>query len=272
MVNNSMEVRKIEHQHKGKFWSTTELKQISSDIIQVLMILIVLCPLRVKAQEYNGTSGLLNVPSAEIEAEGTFRGGAAFLHREFLPDKYPGTHHPFGYYASISPLSWIEVSYAATFLRYRKSGRMVTNEDRHSNVKIRPLKEGTWWPAIAVGMDDIGTRWGDELDKNGNKNNHFQNIYVVGSKHLNISGYEWGAHLAYRYYTSTANKNRRGIAGGLTLRPAFYKPLRCIVEWDGVGVNAGADVLLWRHLFLQASLVHGTGFMGCVSYHYTIPF
>ena len=32
------------------------------------------------------------------------------------------------------------------------------------------------------------------------------------------------------------------------------------------------DVLLWRHLFVQACLVHGTGFMGALSYHYTMKF
>ena len=142
------------------------------------------------------------------------------------------------------------------------------NEDRRVNVKVMPLYEGRWWPAIALGMDDVG-----RFDRIGtNKaNNYFQNIYGVMTKHFDIRGWELGAHLAYRYYTKDVNKDRRGVAGGLTVRPAFYRPLRFIAEWDGTGVNVGADVLLWRHLFIQAALVHGRGFTGGVSYHYTIP-
>ncbi|MCR4995642.1 MAG: hypothetical protein K6A32_09780, partial [Bacteroidales bacterium] len=64
----------------------------------------------------------------------------------------------------------------------------------------------------------------------------------------------------------------RGVAGGLSFRPSFYRHLRGIAEWDGVGMNVGADVLLWRHWFLQAAVVHGKGFMGGMSYHYTIDF
>ena len=152
------------------------------------------------------------------------------------------------------------------------------NEDRRVNVKLTPLYEGCWWPAVAVGMDDIGRF--KRIKTGNNRNNYFQNIYAVASKHFDIQGWELGAHLSYRYYSNDKNRDRRGVAGGITLRPAFfvkrngnterYRPLRLIAEWDGVGVNAGADVLLWRHLFLQAALVHGRGFMGGVSYHYTI--
>ena len=142
------------------------------------------------------------------------------------------------------------------------------NEDRRVNVKLTPLYEGRWWPGIAVGMDDIGRF---KRFKTGVKgNNYYQNIYVAASKHFDIRGYELGAHLAYRYYSSDVNSNRRGLAGGVTFRPAFYRPLRLVGDWDGVGVNVGADVLLWRHLFVQAALVHGQGFTGGLGYHYTI--
>ena len=72
------------------------------------------------------------------------------------------------------------------------------------------------------------------------------------------------------------------MAGGVTFVPRLGESLqgprawlqrpRFIVEWDGVGVNVGADVLLWRHLFVQAALIHGQGFTGVLAYHYTIPF
>ena len=240
------------------------------------MIVIILCllPLCGRAQEYNGLTGLLQVPSAETDSAGTFRANAMFLHQAFLPVQMP-RKNTFNYGVGLTAWPWIEASYCASLLWMHKNANKSEdmgfyNEDRRVNVKVRPLKEGRWWPAIALGMDDIGRFKRIKNGKNGN--NYFQNIYIVGTKHFDIRGYELGAHLAYRYYSSDVNSDRRGIACGLTLRPAFYHPLRIIAEWDGVGVNVGADVLLWRHLFVQACLVHGHGFTGGVGYYYRIPF
>ena len=241
-------------------------------VLCLCMIPLWMIPLWGWAQDYHGTTGLLQVPSAETDSAGTFRGGVHFLHRAFLPAQMPNKN-TMGYTIGLTAWRWLEMSYSAALLymhknRDKEEEMGYYNEDRRVNVKVMPLYEGRWWPAIALGMDDVG-----RFDRIGtNKaNNYFQNIYGVMTKHFDIRGWELGAHLAYRYYTKDVNKDRRGVAGGLTVRPAFYRSLRFIAEWDGAGVNVGADVLLWRHLFIQAALVHGRGFTGGVSYHYTIP-
>ncbi len=197
-----------------------------------------------------------------------------YMSREFLPDQMPDKYS-FGYGVGVTLFSWLEASYCPTLLWMEKhvDGKVkhaFYNEDRRLNVKVRPLKEGRWWPALAFGMDDVGRL--DRIKDGKNLNNYFQNLYVVGSKHFDTGGYELGAHLAYRYYVTDVNRKRRGMAGGVTVRPSFYRPLRATVEWDGKGVNAGVDMLLWHHLFAQCALVHGSSFMGILSYHYTMPF
>ena len=244
------------------------------DSYVIVLILLITCISHVSAQEYNGLTGLLQVPSAETDSAGTFRGNAMFLHREFLPAQMPGKN-TMSYNIGLTLFRWLELSYGTALLWMHKNADKSEkmgyyNEDRRVNVKLTPLYEGRWWPAIAVGMDDIGRF--KRIKTGNNRNNYFQNIYAVASKHFDIQGWELGAHLSYRYYSTDANRGRRRVAGGITLRPAFYRPLRLVAEWDGVGVNAGADVLLWRHLFHQAALVHGRGFMGGVSYHYRISF
>ena len=238
-----------------------------------LFVIGCLLPLCARSQAYNGLTGLLQVPSAETDTAGTFRGNISFLHRAFMPAQMPDKN-TMSYTIGITPFRWMEVSYGAALLwmyknRDKTSKKGFYNEDRRVNVKVTPLYEGRWWPAIALGMDDVGRF--NRISNGTNNNNYFQNIYGVASKHFGIHGWELGAHIAYRYYTSEKNKERRGVAGGLTLRPAFYHPLRVVAEWDGIGVNVGADVLLWRRLFLPAALVHGRGFTGGVSYRYTIP-
>lgn len=231
------------------------------------------------AQEYHGISGLLQVPNAETDSAGTFRGGFAWVDKRMLPDlTYYGDGIPFSapcYTIGMTMWEWMQLSYTGTLVKlhpnkYTPLGYY--NQDRHVNIKLRPLKEGRWYPAVAIGWDDIS-----DLNWLGGKStvvssSFFENFYVAASKHFEVHGWELGAHLAYRYYPSDKNSNRRGFAGGLTIRPAFYHPLRVITEWDGVGVNVGVDVLLWRHLFVQAALVHGQGFSCCLSYHYTIKF
>ena len=95
--------------------------------INLFLFVIFLC-VRVTAQEYNGLTGLLHVPSAEPDSSGTFRGGGLFLHRNFLPEKLYGTFNTFDYYIAISPWSWLEMSYACILLRYKNRGEWVTNE------------------------------------------------------------------------------------------------------------------------------------------------
>ena len=246
-----------------------------------ILLIVLILPSNFFAQNYHGITGLLQVPSAETDSAGTFRGGVSFLHKAFLPDlSYYGDGIPFNtmsYSVGFTPWQWVELSYTGTFVKMHPSGDESRplgyyNEDRHINIKFRPLKEGKYWPAIAVGWDDAGNFKTLKFKKSMTSNAFFENLYIVGSKHFDIQSNVLGVHLAYRYYPSKENSERRGIAGGVTFRPSFYRPLRIIAEWDGVGVNAGADVLLWRHLFLQACLVHGRGFTGGISYHYTIHF
>ena len=137
-------------------------------------------------------------------------------------------------------------------------------KDRTFNAKVRPLKEGKWWPSVAIGMQDIGhTPTNSELGVDGA---YFQNIFLALTKHLRWKRHELGIHLAYRYYTSDYNAKWRGIAGGVSYRPAFAKNLRAMVEYTGSDVNISVDCQLWRHLFLQASLLDGKHFSGGVSF------
>ena len=247
----------------------------------ITFVSVVLWTLGANAQEYHGTTGLLQVPSAETDSAGTFCGGMTFVHKGMLPDmSYYGDGKPFNapcYTVGITAWPWLQMSYTGTLVKMHPNDDKSRplgyyNEDRHINIKLRPLEEGRWWPAIALGWDDIGSLKSLKIGKKWTTNNFFECLYVAGTKHFDIKGYELGAHLSYRYYPSDKNRDRRGVAGGLTLRPAFYRPLRLIAEWDGAGVNVGADVLLWRHLFIQAALVHGRGFTGGIGYHYRIPF
>ena len=252
----------------------------------VALCLLPLC--HISAQEYCGTTGLLAVPTAEMADAGTFRAGAFFLNDHFTPDKMTcdgKKYNTGGYFISIAPWSWMELSYACTLLKYHKNKDKnepagYYNEDRRLGLKLRPLKEGKWWPALAVGADDVEQFVEKWMNHNGGT--YFHNAYLVASKYFDIRGHELSAHVGYRYFFKEQNRERRGVAGGIAYVPRLGESLRgerswlqrprFIVEWDGACVNVGADCLLWRHLFVQAGLTNGKYFAGGLAYHYRIPF
>lgn len=221
------------------------------------------CLTVLQAQEYSGITGMIHVPTAEMATEGEARVGVFFLNREFLPDKInyqSQKYHTTNHFLAITPFPWIELAYICTLEKVKDNNGDVgyNMKDRHFAVKVRPLKEGKWWPALAIGTQDPGRTIEDAHGDYA----YFQNFYVAASKHFVWKRHELGVHLAYRYYRSDFNVKWRGVAGGIAYRPAFAKNLRVMVEYTGDAVNIGADCLLWRYIFLQASLQNGKYFTG----------
>lgn len=220
------------------------------------------------AQEYTGITGMMHVPTAEIAPAGTARVGGFFLNREFVPNQLilvgKGTkYNTFNYFLAIAPFSWIELSYVCTMLKFHKNADISQpvgyyGKDRHFCVKLRLLKEGKYWPSLAIGTQDP-TR---TIEDNSGDDAYFSNFYVAASKHLDIRGHELGVHLTYRYYQSDFNVKWQGITGGITYRPAFAPNSRAILEYTGDDVNVAVDCYLWRLLFLQAGLQNGKYFSG----------
>ena len=222
----------------------------------------------VKAQEYAGITGMMHVPTAEMAPEGEARVGAFFLSGEFLPDRMRYADEKYGswnHFLAITPFSWIELAYVCTLMKGENDkGKVGYNrKDRHFAVKLRPLKEGRYWPAIAIGAQDPGRRIKESYEEGiSASNSFFQNFYVAASKHVLLERHELGIHLTYRYYSSDFDARWRGVVGGITYRPAFARNLRAMVEYTGDEVNVGVDCLLWKHLFLQACLQDGKHFSG----------
>lgn len=221
---------------------------------------------RGQAQEYTGITGMIHVPTAEMASEGDARIGASFLNREFMPDRmvFGGKkYHSFNYYLAITPFSWIELAYVETLMKNYKNADLAEKvgyytKDRHFVVKLRPLKEGRYWPAVAIGTQDPGR---SVEDKTGDYT-YFGNYYIAATKHWRPGGHELGFHLTYRHYRSDYNRKWNGVVGGVTYRPAFASNCRAMVEYTGNDVNVGVDCLLWKHLFIQAALQNGKYFSG----------
>ncbi len=194
-------------------------------IRRITALVFILLPVLGKAQIYTGVEGLLHVPSAELSPANSMSIGAHYVNTDFVPNGF-SMDSPLAFHISLTPYKWVEASYMV--LMWKKDDTYLP--DRSLSVKLQPLKEGKWWPALVVGGFDI---WGTSLNKN---------FYAATVKHFNGLGGEWGVNVAYRHYFKENSEDKwGGLVGGLTFRPKFYRDLRATVEYDGCEFNIGVD-------------------------------
>ena len=139
---------------------------------KILLILVgTLVYMSLYAQFTTGTTGLLNMPTAEMQRDKTFMFGGGFLEKHATPARW--TYNTLNYYINITLFPWLEVAYDCTLHKAMKCdpvygcgfwvpstyGKFV-NQDRNFSVRLRLLKEGQWWkymPAIVIGSNDVTT-------------------------------------------------------------------------------------------------------------------
>ena len=233
-----------------------------------LLLILLLVPLSAPAQLYTGLSGLLHTPSADMLPQGTARVGGYYMNRYFTPDakdafSYAGEkYNTADFYLSFTPFGWIELGYTFTLLKALASAGdenpKYSQKDRYFSIKLSPLREGRYWPAVAIGANDfLNTPTKTAKLMSGGNSEYFKNYYVAATKHFDVRGEVLSVNLAYRYWPNADNKKWQGVVGGITYNPSFAPHLRVIAEYTGDDVNLGAEYLLLRHLFLQVCLQNG---------------
>ena len=219
------------------------------------------------AQQAMGSPGLINVPTAEMDTVGMARVGFQFIPKCLIPDKIQLDGEKFDSwtnYLSITPFHWVEVGYGYTLWKFHKNKNPKREvgfyaKDRYFSARIQPLREGRWWPALAIGGNDV---WGTG-DDGESGSFYYRNFYVAATKHFQLADMVTvGTHLTYRKWKRDYNHRWNGVVGGLTVSPDMLPELKLIAEWNGNGVNAGVDYRLLRYFQFQAALVQGKYFTG----------
>ena len=232
-----------------------------------------------RAQTVIGTVGMMNVPTADMRPAGTFDGGASIIQKELL---YQKSYYTYLYYIDFTPFSWLELTLRETLLKTHKSNSNPRigfyQQDRSTSIRLRPLKEGKYWPAVVIAANDIYSDHGGS---------NYACFYGVFSKHFPIASIgtiEATAGLAIKRksdlfyndieldYRKKGNPTYNGVMGGLSFAPAFSPNMRIMGEYDTDGFNIGASALLLRHLNMTCFTREFKGFNATISYQYTIPY
>lgn len=233
--------------------------------ILICGLLLLAGALAAQGQLYTGMSGLVKNPSADMNPAGEAVIAGYFMNRHFTPDArafyYDGKKYDtYDFSFAITPFSWMELSYSFTLMKTLADGHdkpRYNHKDRNLSIKFRPLKEGKYWPAIAIGANDVLSNVYKEnaSENGGNNTGYFCNIYIVATKHFIPKGQDIGVSLGYRYVPVAHSKKWQGVVAGATWQPKWVPQLRLVGEWTGNEVNVGVDCLLWKHLFLQFAMV-----------------
>ena len=208
------------------------------------------------AQFPYGTTGLLHMPTADMQRDKTFMLGGSYLNERATPKSW--NYDTYNYYLNITILPFLEVGYTCTLFKFAipwmglKSN--YRNQDRQFSGRLRVIKEGQFWkymPAIVLGGNDVLTRdWQQEgtdkgfADPSDTGNGHWNRWYIAASKHLDLYG-DLGIHAAY-VYNRRVDYHLDGLALGVNWRPQFHSNLNLMTEYDSRTVNCGLGYTFWK--------------------------
>jgi len=220
-----------------------------------------------------GTTGLFNVPSAEITPDGAFRLGVNVIDRKWSTIGR-GYRDNTVYFFTAGFLPAMEVSIRATVFPEQGllGDREIAAADRMASARIcivseqrddgaatpRPASRGVFaWrgPALAIGIDDA----------KGNRRAH--SLYLVGTKTLTAPSRPLGLRLSGGFGSRAIDATAYvldGPFGGLECQ--FHGVVTFLIENDSEKWNTGARVIAFSRLTAQGVFLDLNVFSGGVSW------
>lgn len=202
----------------------------------ILSLSFIIISIYASAQYTYGTTGLLNMPTADMQKDKTFLFGGGYLEKHATPTRW--FYDTYNYYVNITIFPWMEFAYTCTLhksLKYDPAlingywvpytyGKFV-NQDRNFSVRFRLWKEGWWkpWtPQIVIGGNDVvGDSWngGSLTNPTYNQGNGFYNrYYLAATKHIGLQNLgNLGLHVSY-IYNKRKDYKLRGLCIGANFR------------------------------------------------------
>lgn len=237
-----------------------------------LFIICLYITINASSQVLYGNTGLLHMPTAEMQNDKTFMFGGNYLDKHFLAPYWnnPNYNHTYNYFINITFFPWLEISYTCTLVKGQPSnywppqtwGKFV-NQDRHFSGRIRLWKEGwlnKWTPQIVIGSNDPGSFnncGGGKInfEQKGATHNYFNRYFISATKHLEFKNIgELGVHLTY-IYSRAQELNYDGMAIGVNYKInlkelissyKYLNNLNLMAEYDVRFLNLGFSYALWK--------------------------
>lgn len=241
---------------------------IHSNYRKILVSFLLLVGIVARGQFYDCSSGLLSMPSADMNPSGTFMVTSDMINKNTISQWYWG-YNTYSYGINITFWSRLEVGYVCVLTNGRKNPNpkddrhaIMINQDRHFTAKLQLLKEGefglNWIPALSIGTSDpttAGTGLNpdySEMQVEGAGNGFFNRYYLVATKHFNTKVGRLGAHLGYQY-NKRSDFPMNGPCAAVDWVPIWLDSemlsVKAILEYDSRTVNTGVVASMWNGRF-----------------------
>lgn len=235
----------------------------------LITFILFFCCLIIKGQFTYGTTGMLHMPTAEMQKDKTLMFGSSILDSHILPSReWWGDYSTFNYYLNITVFPWLEIGYTCVLVKGKEGiyhwpeqtwGKLA-NQDRSFHGRLRLIKEknlGNYMPSVVIGLNDptSGSWDGGSLSNKQKYNGFFCRYYLALTKHIpfrNIG--ELGTHLAY-VYNKRKDYSLNGLAYGINFRfllsdrqqlVKLINNLNFMAEYDSRTINIGAEYSFWK--------------------------
>lgn len=205
-----------------------------------ILLSLLCCTLTAQAQYSMGNTGLLNIPTADMQETGTFMGGGSYLPNGMTPFSF----NTGNYFVNVTFLSFLELSYRCTLLKSKRyDGKEgYYQQDRSMTARIRPLKEGRYYPSVVIGANDPFKDTGT---------NYFATAYGVLTKSFSIAKGDRLALTAGYYFPLNSHSIQDRPFGGISYSPAFCREVAVMAEYDSDGFNIGGTARIWKHVSIH---------------------
>ena len=224
-----------------------------------------------KGQALYGTSGLLHMPTADMQKDKTVMLGGNVLDKHPLSTYWNNKNYTYtyNYYINVTIFPWLEVAYTCTLVKGVKGNYWpeqtwgkFRNQDRNFSGRLRLWKEGWWKPwtpqIVLCANDALNNSWteGSKIEmSSATANGFYSRYYLAVTKHLSMKEVgEWGLHLAY-VYNRRKDYPLNGPAIGANFRfslsPTSFinkaiNNLNLMAEYDSKSINCGFEYSFWK--------------------------
>ena len=236
-------------------------------LFSLSLFFVVLSSAVARAQFADCSTGLLQMPTAEMQQEPTFMITNNYLNQHSLATS-GWDYDTFQYGFAVSFWGRVEMGYVCTIFDGRKTSKqdaywkIMFNQDRHFTGRVALLREGDfgleWMPGLVVGISDPTTGSTNyeytDADVSGVGNGYFNRNFIVLTKHFGTGWGAVGVHAGYQYNRRT-DYPINGPCAGVDWKPRWLHDrwllddLDLIVEYDSRTVNAGFIASIWDNRF-----------------------
>lgn len=214
--------------------------------ILFITLMCFLFMVELKSQSITGLTGLVSIPTAEINGDGVLTLGVSYYDKDYL-NLYRQNYDGLAVYAGFSFLPFIEVG--MRFTRLLNFNEDQALGDRMPSVRIKLINEGKVLPSVLFGAHDF-------IRTSESKTSYNTSTYFVLTKNFGIGNnvnVKISSGYGFRLLNSSAYQFEKFFYGTSV---SLFNTIELMGEYDSKQFNTGARLSLFDFFSVTVGLMN----------------